>query len=365
MPTLFKRPNGKWYIAWWHEGIQHRKSLRTSDEGIAREAFSDFDYNFRHGLLGLPGRRRIPLLGELFDEYLQFMKNHREPRTYKHAELYVRLFLRPAFGNIRADHLTNKNIEDFISKMRNWTDKKGISMPYHPETINKRLKCLGAVYRRAIRNGVIDKAPVYIQLLRAPRPLPKYVTPDQFATWLQHITKPINRYRAILELCTGIPDSELAKLTWNKNYVEELGIIKYKRGKTKEEIVIKLNAWASEVIEKLKSARKGPYLFQGTLEARKAYEIASTNSGIKVTPHMLRHSFATWALSEGEPLSKISAILGHQDQRTTQIYARVMPTFLLQTTSAIDRLRPPSTREITQPGLNHAQQKSKKKPVKQ
>lgn len=347
MPSLYKRPNGKWYVAWWTEGIQHRKSLRTSDEKVAREAFGDFDYNYRHGLLGLPGRKsRIPLLGELFDEYLAFMKDHREPRTYKHAELYVRLFLRPAFGKIKAHQLTNKHVEDFVGRLKNWKDADGKLAPYHPETINKRLKCLGTVLKRAARpGGVLDRVPVLISehLLSSPRPLPKYITPDQFSLWAPHITRPLNRCRAVIELCTGIPDSELARLSWNENYSKEMGVLKYLRAKTTVEIVVNLNLWALEAIADLEAMKNGPLIFHGIKSAKSAYKVASAKSGINVTPHMLRHSFATWALSEGESIEKISATLGHASISTTQIYARVMPTWRIQTTNTIDRLRPPST----------------------
>ena len=343
MPTLYKRPNGVYYIK-FHPGPglpAVRKSTGTTDRAIARELFSDFERAFHRGELGIPAKKRIPMLGELFDEYLTFIKDHRKQSTYEHVEIYIRLFLRPAFGDLRADQLTNKHIEDFVGSLKNCKDEEGNPAPYHPETINKRLKCLGAIYNRAIRNGVLASKPVHIQLLRAPRPLPKYITPDEFAAWSQHITKPLYRWRAIIELCTGIPDSELAKLTWDESYVEEFGLLRYGREKTTEGIVVKLNLWATEVMEELKKIRNGPYIFHGIKEARKAYEVASANSGIKVTPHMLRHSFATWALSDGESIQKISAILGHASISTTQIYARVIPTFLAGTTGAIDRMRPP------------------------
>lgn len=146
--------------------------------------------------------------------------------------------------------------------------------------------------------------------------------------------------RAVIEICTGIPDSELARMTWKDNYSEEMGVLKYKRKKTGIEIVVKLNKWALEAIAELRRIQRGPFIFKGVKYARRAYEVASANSGIKVTPHMLRHSFATWALSDGIGIERVKEALGHASSTTTQIYARVMPQFLAETTGAIDRMRP-------------------------
>ncbi len=332
---------------------EKRISLKTKDAALAEELVKDYNAAERWDLLGLPTRskKQNPLLSELFAEYLVYSKEHKHPRTHLHNKLYVDKFLDPAFGHLRVRELSNKHLEDFVGKLKNWTEKnkKGedVPAPYHPETINKRLKCLRIVLKRAARpGGPIDRVPVNISehLVRLPRSLPKYITPEQFVVWWPHITKPLNRWRAVLELCTSIPDSELAKLRWDKNYTEKPASLRYWRGKTKREIVVALNAWAQEAIEEIKKLRKGPLLFHGIKEARKAYEVASANSGIKVSPHMLRHSFATWALSSGQAtLADIQRILGHVDQKTTQIYADVMPQFLDRATNAMDTMRPPAT----------------------
>jgi len=336
---------GIYYIKYTYQGQLIRKSLRTRDQAQAEEYKEEIAARVRLGLLGLPAPHAVPTLQELFDDYLIYSKRKNDPTTYDHHELYVRLFLGPAFGHIHADQLTDRHIEDFIALLKGRKDKQGKPAPYHPETINKRLKFLGQVLRRAARPGidnVLDKLPVNMaeHLQRAPRPLPKFITPAQFAEWWPHIKKPINRIRAVLGICTGIPDSELGKLKWRENYREDIQAITYKREKTDYEIVVYLNNWAIEAITELKKMAKGPYLFQGVKDIKKAYINASEKSGVHVTPHMLRHSFATWARAANVSLADISAILGHASVSTTQIYARVMPQFLAATTGAIDRMRP-------------------------
>ena len=361
------------------DGVR-RTSLKIKDRAAAEEIVKDYNAAERMDMLGIPSKnkKQNPQLSELFDEYLAFSKTHKHPTTHMHEMIYVENFLRPVFGNIRIRDLGNKHIETFVGRLKNWTEKnkKGedVPAPYHPETINKRLKFLRLVLRRAARPGP-DSIPIPVDvtahLVKLPKSLPKYITPEEFAIWILHVNKPINQYRAIMELCTSIPDSELGRLRWDRNYIEQpVEALRYRRGKTKREIVVALNQWARETMAELKNIRKGPYIFHGVQDVKKAYQIASDSdhSGIKVTPHMLRHSFGTWALSGGAGLAFVQRVMGHADQSTTQIYAWVLPQFAATATDAIDRMRPPSTHQPAPgkdlPGTITVQRKKKKKPVK-
>lgn len=335
MPSLYRHANGRWYVAFWTGGVQYRKSLGTTDKRRARKMFGEFEEAYYRGRIGLPEKKPDLTLGDLFDDYLKYTAKNCAPRTHEDYEYYIKSVLRPAFGSLPSADLTKKHLEDLITSLRHHQPK-----PYGTRTINMRLSCLRAVLNRAVDNGDLPSLPVRVKLLRDVRPLPKYITPDQFAAWSAKITKPINRLRAVIALCTGIPDSELGRLTWKANYRDDLKAIAYRRRKTGQEIVVRLNQWAQEAMAELLAMKRGPYLFHGVRDMKRAYLVASAESGVHVTPHMLRHSFATWALSAGEPIASISSILGHGSISTTQIYARVMPTFVAQATSAIDRLRP-------------------------
>jgi integrase/recombinase XerD len=109
-------------------------------------------------------------------------------------------------------------------------------------------------------------------------------------------------------------------------------------GKGSRERVVPLNRRAAEKIKSymqelrpvLLGGRQSPYLFltcRGKPMTRQRFWQALNNFGInanvKLTPHMLRHSFATHLLDGGADLRSVQKMLGHADIATTQIYTKV------------------------------------------
>lgn len=148
------------------------------------------------------------------------------------------------------------------------------------------------------------------------------------------------RDRAILEVmyATGLRVSELVNLTLDELHLE-MGLIQPLGKGDKERIIpigdvaVKwLTRYLQEVRPKLLKQQHSPYVFlnahgrhlsrQGIWKNLKQY-VQAAGITKNVTPHTLRHSFATHILENGADLRVVQELLGHSDISTTQIYTHI------------------------------------------
>jgi|SRR5208337_248805 len=179
--------------------------------------------------------------------------------------------------------------------------------------------------------------------------LPRYLTIDEVDTLLRQpdISTPHGlRDKAMLELlyATGMRVSELVHLRWS-DFDSGLGIVRC-LGKGNKERLIPVGKSALRAVEAYLLGRstfckngQAPFLFLnhrgGPLSRVGFWKILARygrRAGISVplTPHLVRHSFATHLLERGADLRSIQLMLGHSDISTTQIYTHVLTKRLKQ-----------------------------------
>jgi integrase/recombinase XerD len=179
--------------------------------------------------------------------------------------------------------------------------------------------------------------------LRTPRQwerLPKALSMEDTRRLLQTEVKNSTFIRdaAMLELlyASGLRVSEV--LTLKVNDVSFEGGFLRVMGKGSRERVIPMNQRATERIKKymqelrpvLLKGKQSPYLFltgRGKPMTRQrfwqALKVFGVSADLKLSPHMLRHTFATHLLDGGADLRSVQKMLGHSDIATTQIYTKV------------------------------------------
>jgi integrase len=76
------------------------------------------------------------------------------------------------------------------------------------------------------------------------------------------------------------------------------------------------------------------------IEVQRAFAVARKLSGIRpaLTPHSLRHTFASWLAMSGQPLRTIQELLGHSDVRMTIRYAHLSPTHLAEAMRSVNSM---------------------------
>jgi len=229
-------------------------------------------------------------------------------------------------------------------------DIRGFLAELHRNRLSARaaarhLASLRGFFRFLVREGDTDQDPTaQIDSPRLAQALPKYLAANEIEKLLAQpdpSTPAGLRDRAMLQVlyATGMRVSELVSVRW-EDFDASLGIVRC-LGKGSKERLIPVGKPALRALEdyvahgRAKLARKPgvPYLFVnrrgGKLSRVGFWKILSRYgraAGIAtpLTPHLVRHSFATHLLERGADLRSIQLMLGHSDISTTQIYTQVV-----------------------------------------
>lgn len=215
-------------------------------------------------------------------------------------------------------------------------------------TAARRLSALRQFFRFLYSEGVRGDDPTTtIESPRRGRPLPKLLSEQEVSQLLERARGKRGpeglRLTALLETlyATGMRVSELVSLPLSAVARDPRYILV--RGKGGKERLVPLSEPAREALNGYKSVRgqfcrngvESPYLFpsrggSGYLTRHRFAQLLkqlSTEAGIapaKVSPHVLRHAFATHLLNRGADLRSVQQMLGHADIATTQIYTHVL-----------------------------------------
>ncbi len=200
-------------------------------------------------------------------------------------------------------------------------------------------------FRFMLKEGVLKKDPVHIlELPKRDRKLPQVMNESEIESLLNSPSliqdkKRQLRDKAMFEVmyATGLRVSELVGLTLNSIEMT-VGFIKVK-GKGSKERIVPIGDAAKEAVARYLEEGRPAFLRrttdalfltqqgeafsrQGFWKLLKTY-LRKTNITKHVTPHTLRHSFATHLLEHGADLRSVQLMLGHSDISTTQIYTHI------------------------------------------
>jgi integrase/recombinase XerD len=216
--------------------------------------------------------------------------------------------------------------------------------PVAPATLQRKVACLRSFYRHLRRQELIaDDPTVHLRAPKQSRKLPHVLTRDEVAHLLEAprgTEPPALRDRALLELmyACGLRASEAIGLEVGDVDLET-GVLRA-RGKGSKERLVPIGSAASRALVAY-LGRGRPQLVGDRLEAtlfvnhrgtgltrQGLYKIVQRHAqavGLagKMSPHTLRHTFATHLLAGGCDLRSLQEMLGHADIATTQVYTHL------------------------------------------
>jgi integrase/recombinase XerD len=244
----------------------------------------------------------------------------------------------------RGHDLTTADREDLAGHIRRLR-RKGLS----PRTLTRAVSSLRGFYAFLVGEGErVDDPAAALVAPKLPRPLPKVLTEKEVEALLASpdLSEALGiRNKAMFELlyATGLRVSELVGLTLPQLRLEVGFLIAF--GKGSKERVVPVGESAEEWVGRyLRDARPELYgksnsrrdsrhevvfvNFRGAPLTRmgfwKVLKQHAREAGVRgVSPHVLRHSFATHLLEHGADLRAVQMMLGHADIATTEIYTHI------------------------------------------
>jgi integrase/recombinase XerD len=237
--------------------------------------------------------------------------------------------------------VTHSDLSDFVTSL---AAGDGDKPPVAAATLQRKVACLRSFHRHLRRQGILEDDPT--ANLRAPkqsRRLPQVLSRDEVAKLLEQprgTEPPALRDRALLELmyACGLRASEAIDLE-TQDIDLEAGILRA-RGKGSKERLVPVGSAATRAVNAY-LGRGRPKLVGDRLESRlfvnhrgsgltrqglyKIVQRHAETAGLadRMSPHTLRHTFATHLLAGGCDLRSLQEMLGHADIATTQLYTHL------------------------------------------
>lgn len=238
-------------------------------------------------------------------------------------------------NNSDITYMSKKQILEYISYLRSYLNEK---------SINRHISSLKGFYLYLVDNNIIRESPLEeVYSLKTKKTLPKYLSVEEVDRLLNiNLKTPFDyRNKAMLEVmyATGLRVSELVGLCFS-NIDFENSLIRV-NGKGKKDRIVPLGEIAQYYLKiyindyrsKLLNKNNYDLIFlnnHGKPISRQGFNFILNNirKEVKIdkdiTPHTLRHSFATHLLERGADIRSIQEMLGHENISTTNIYTYVV-----------------------------------------
>lgn len=252
------------------------------------------------------------------------------PLTVRNYTFFVNKFLEKT--NKPSAKLNGDDVKTYISEMF--------------DTKSKNTIMLAHASLKFFFKEVLKKELAQIPLPKKEKKLPEVLTKDEVKNLIDSTDTIKSRLIISLLYSTGLRVSEIVNLKVDDlAFGEKTGWVRKGKG-SKDRLFVMSESLAQEIKEYLETrGKENKYIFSKekpltTRNVQKIVQGTTRRAGInkKVTPHTLRHSFATHLLEQGNDIRIIQAMLGHASLSTTQVYTHISSEQLKKVKNPFDEL---------------------------
>lgn len=272
--------------------------------------------------------------------YLQHQRN-RNLKSYPQVNAVLKHF-KAALSVTPLNQIRRLDVQNYILNRQQQGIKPG-TINYELSVLAAAINCISQLYEIDLPNPA-KKVRLSFNNQRL-----RYLEPSEATSLLSVARSDTHLHHFIvLALNTGCRKNELFQLQWkNVDLARRFIVIQPETAKTKKRRILPLNQHAQKALLELESQKPTPdtlWVFSRAdgnkikpLDHR--FRKAIRSAGIvDFRIHDLRHTFASWLVSEGVDLIKVRDLLGHTSITMTERYAHLIPNRLEAAVSVLDRL---------------------------
>lgn len=320
------RHRGKFCVQFTEGGKRYRRSLGTTDIERAKAYLAE--YKRRYATEIRPGPLTV---GAIYHAYIADREADGKATVRMHDAWKQ---LAPKFGSLLPEHVSKELCLNYMASRRRERRSDG--------TIHLELGYLRAALKFAEREKWTGPAS-YVPLPPKPGAREHHLTKAEARKVADAAVMPHVRLFIELAIATGARASALLQLTWARVNLEtgRIDLRDPTRPRTpKGRSIVPINEQARAVLVEAKKGATTDYVIEWAgkpvTSVKKGVRLAGERAGVKVTPHVLRHTAAVWMAEAGTSMSEIAQYLGHKDSRTTERnYARFSPEHLRKAAASL------------------------------
>lgn len=354
MPAYKDIKTNTWYVQFYFTDWTGKRKHKVK-RGFERKKDAEA---YEHSFKSMEQPNEITI-GALAEEFIKSMRSKLElgtikPSTFDTKEYHIRLYILPYFKDTKASSVKVKDVEEWLKVISIWKPRSS-SYKGHPttktkrssNTVNTARQYLGQLFKFGMKNFGLKSDPTSLaerMRYHSNDERAEYWTLEQFNIFLDHIS--LEHYRVFFQLLfySGLRLGEALAITpadiegniihVNKTWVElhdgRTLISEPKSTMSKRDVVIPehltkvLNDYMNMLIKKKPTDRLFP-MGEQRVRSYMASVIARANLP-KLSPHGLRHSYASFLYSTSKNINIVSKQLGHSNPEITQrVYSHMLP----------------------------------------